>query len=502
MAFWRRSALWLLLPVAATGQQGETTLRTETRVVQVEVTVTDGHGSPVEGLTRADFTLLDNGKPRAIPIFSVTRGAAATATPAPQPRGVFSNRNSNGAQTPDGPPVHSTIILLDSMNGWFENFVWARKGVIGLLDKLPADEQVAIYALVTGKGLVIVQGYTTDHAVILKNLANYTPPGMQPAPVGPPPPALRVPRTETEFFMRQGSEAIRSSFKALAERLANVPGRKSLFWVTQGFPQTVLRDTAWDNTLGALNEANIAVSPVDSNGLGGPPRRWGRGSTDMMREVAERTGGLAYFNRNDLDGAMAKGIGDARSGYTLAFYLDDAERDNRFHQVQVRVGRPHVTVFHRRGYFAGDDPRLLPGGKSVELESALLRPVDSTDIGMEAKALIIGGNAPDFLNVDLRLETRTIALKAKDGKWTGAIEQSVLETDERGKQLARVGETKSFEVTPANRSRFDTEGIGWPLRIELLKGAVKVTVIVLDRESGHIGSLTFPLAQVRRGAGK
>jgi VWFA-related protein len=497
MAFWRSSTLWLILPLAATGQQGETTLRTETRVVQVEVTVTDSHGIPVDGLRREDFTLLDGGKPRAIPIFSVTRGATAAPVAAPQPRGVFSNR----MQTPDTPPVHSTIILLDAMNGWFENFVWARKGVIGLLDKLPPDERVAIYALVQGKGLAIVQGYTADHAMIRKNLVNYTPPGMQAAPVGPPPPGLRAPRAEPEFFMRQSSEAIRLSFKALAERLANVPGRKSVFWVSQGFPPAVLRDAAWDHTLGALNEANIAVSPVDSNGLGGPVRRWGRGSTDMMQEVAERTGGIAYFNRNDLDGAIAKGIGDSRASYTLGFYLDDSERDNKFHELKVRVNRSHVTVFHRRGYFAGEDPKLLPRGKSVELESALLSPMDSTDIGLEAKASIAAGKPLDFLNLDLRLETRTIALKAKDGGWTGAIEESVLETDERGNQLARVGDTKSFEVTPANRARYDAEGIGWPLRIQLLEGVVKVTVILLDRESGHIGSLTLPLAQVRRAEG-
>jgi len=74
----------------------------------------------------------------------------------------------------------------------------------------------------------------------------------------------------------------------------------------------------WDKTVTALNDANIAVNTVDSFTLGGPPARfWGPGGILTMEQVAEETGGEAYFHRNDLDAAMASGIADSRRSYTL-----------------------------------------------------------------------------------------------------------------------------------------------------------------------------------------
>jgi hypothetical protein len=52
-------------------------LHAETRVVQIDVVVTDSQGKPVTDLSKKDFTVTDAGKPRAIDIFSVNRGESA-----------------------------------------------------------------------------------------------------------------------------------------------------------------------------------------------------------------------------------------------------------------------------------------------------------------------------------------------------------------------------------------------------------------------------------------
>ena len=45
-------------------------IRVESREVVVDVTVTDGKGAPVEGLTKDDFSITDEGKPRTISSFT------------------------------------------------------------------------------------------------------------------------------------------------------------------------------------------------------------------------------------------------------------------------------------------------------------------------------------------------------------------------------------------------------------------------------------------------
>ena len=62
------------------------TIRTETRLVEVEAVVRDSQGRPVGGLTKSDFQIRDSGKPREISAFSVQKrlvsaGAAAVRAP-------------------------------------------------------------------------------------------------------------------------------------------------------------------------------------------------------------------------------------------------------------------------------------------------------------------------------------------------------------------------------------------------------------------------------------
>src|SRR5437867_2805654 len=60
---------------------------------------------------------------------------------------------------------------------------------------------------------------------------------------------------EKAYSLDRSSEEVRLTFRALAERLRTVPGRKSVFWITEGFPPRVIRnEPAWSNTIKALND--------------------------------------------------------------------------------------------------------------------------------------------------------------------------------------------------------------------------------------------------------
>jgi VWFA-related protein len=147
--------------------------------------------------------------------------------------------------------------------------------------------------------------------------------------------------------MQMGYDAVRSSLKALAEVLRSQPGRKSVFWVTQGFPPSLFRgESAWSGTISALNDADIAVNTLDANGLGGPAPIWGPAAIQSITQLAEQTGGRAFYQRNDLDTALTEAVTESRSGYTLGFYLTDV--DGGYHDLTVSVDRPGVQLSYRR----------------------------------------------------------------------------------------------------------------------------------------------------------
>ncbi len=66
-----------------------------------------------------------------------------------------------------------------------------------------------------------------------------------------------------------------------------------------------------------LNNADVAVYPVDARGLIVSSSAYDTIWT--MKEFASRTGGLAWYSRNDLDAGVRNALDDIRFSYTIGF---------------------------------------------------------------------------------------------------------------------------------------------------------------------------------------
>ncbi len=537
-----------LLPMLQ--EAGEYRLRSDTRVVEVDVQVRDSHGNPVQGLKAGDFTILDNGKKRPFTIFreySVT-SAPAERSAEPQPgatpdQPALPPNTFTNLGVPKPPDGHSTVLLLDAVNGWADSYGQMHQGVIDMLARIPADEKVAIYVIVKQMGLVMLQDYTTDHARLRASFDHFIPQGMRPAPDGwdhgeglrepvsshppPPPPNPRADTAQVQLAERmatmavairksddvqRASEQVRLSLKTLAAQLAGQSGRKSIFWFTEGLPPVVLwgdganntMDKAWQETIASLNNANIAVNTVDNNGLGGPPRFWvaqngkeGFGGILMQKQIAEQTGGKSYYYRNDLGNALAEGIADSRAGYVLGFYL--TKTDGEYHTLKVRVDKPGLDLNYRQGYESRDDAITNTlKGKGPELETLLMNPSNVSDVGITANLSAVPGNPRGTLNVRLKLSPDTLSLLKSPRGWAGQVDELFIEFNAAGREVGRVSGTGHFDVPSDSRDAFDTDGATLTQSLQLPAEAVKLSIIVRDTSSGHVGSLTVPINAAER----
>jgi VWFA-related protein len=528
------AAVVLSMVASATADPPVPTMHADTRVVEIDVIVRDSHGKPVEDLKQSDFTVTDSGKPRPFTIFSVNRAAAARAesdSPGPQtkipltptalPPDVFTNIGA----PPRQPEGHSTIILLDGISTCLDTSVWARQGVIGLMTRVPSDEKIALYVLQKGDGLGLLQDYTTDRIRLTDAVARFIPRGLRgcgpgiegpedmneffhaqsppkrsSGPGGPPPPdASKASPREVSAEIQITSEAVRRSLQALAERLRLLPGRKSVYWVTRGFPPVQLRDMnkiAWEKTFAALNDANIAVNTVDDNTLFGPPRGFA-GAISMMQQVAEETGGQAYFHRNDLDAAMASGIADSRMSYTLAFYL--TELDGKYHSLKVHVDMPGLDLNYRQGYYAQTEAIQISSARKSDLGSALLNPSGINDVGITAKLDLAPGKSRATVMTHLKLDPQSLSIRQSSDGWIGKIEELFVELNAVGREVGRVSDTKQFEISAAQKSKYDSQGMVLSQPIQLAPGATTLSVVVRDTASGRTGTLVIPLDKIVQG---
>jgi hypothetical protein len=69
----------------------------------------------------------------------------------------------------------------------------------------------------------------------------------------------------------------------------------------------------------------------------------------MFHELADNTDGIAVLT-NDISGGLRRITEDVSAFYLLGYYSPTREPDGRYHQIQVKVVSPGVTVKARRGW--------------------------------------------------------------------------------------------------------------------------------------------------------
>jgi len=280
-------------------------LRTETRAVQISVVVRDKAGEPIRDLHSDDFTIFDDGKPRRVQFFSMDGDAASSARPA-EPR--------------------VTAIALDGLNTEFSDQSYVRDQAIKAVGRMRLDESIAVLALTPALKL---QNFTRDRALLLAAIESFQP--------DLPP-----------YAMKRRIQVTLAALKTLADRMSKAAGRKSIVWITGGFPEIRAYDGAIENVLHQINQADVAVYPIDARGL---MLGFGAGGNfPIMDRFAASTGGRAYYNGNDVAGGIEGAMADSRSAYVIGFYLGDSERDRRFHTLRVDVDRAGAVLRYRRGY--------------------------------------------------------------------------------------------------------------------------------------------------------
>jgi VWFA-related protein len=384
--------------------QSSTVLKATTRLVIVDVVATDGKGAPVTDLAAKDFVVTENGSPQEVRVFAFESPASGSETApalAGQPIKLPDNVVSN---IPSYKPRGAlNVLLLDSLNTTSNNQAVARRQMVKLLDKLPADHPIAIYML--GQKLQLLQDFTTDPA-LLKNVVaelKSTNSAYLETPTGGPPPqymssiAAQTPFNGLGNLMRfmgevndaQTEQRIRltlESLNVLARMLAGYPGRKNLIWISEEFP--IFIDPTATNfgndvsrTSEALASSQVAVYTIDAKGVAGNAffkaesyqdqygrQQFGRGlaqnmsneseaavnAHSTMNNVAEITGGRAFYNVNEFDKAVRQSLDDGASYYTLGYYPANKRWDGQFRKIKVKTDRPDVRLRYRLGYFALD----------------------------------------------------------------------------------------------------------------------------------------------------
>ncbi len=459
----KRLATLLALVCSAGASQEPPAFHSDTRLVQFNVVVHDKNG-PVASLTKDDFVLTDKGKTREISVFSVESGRERPASPA-LPGNTFSNRPHAGSASPGG----VTIILLDRLNtlsaaghegyennvAWFEDHAlgFAKQQLIDFVKEMHPNDRVAVYSL--AQSLTVLCDFTNNRDQLLEILTKYRATSItarekaEPGEIHTPAPGDfngsidRERRTLAAMVNADRTRITTSALFAIAGHVADIPGRKNLVWLTANLPFSGVEAGR------ALSRANLAIYPIDARGLippasapgtaddvhGVPGLQTSLGSgisapsklpgIDTMQQLADETGGRAFFNTNNLRGAIRKAVDDAEVTYTLGFYPDPNSLDDKFHELKVRVTHSGYEVRSPRGYFAMKDAPVSDAQNQSTVTEAILSPLESSAIHVDATL----ERGKDSLAVAGSIDLHDLQLSAA---LTCAVEVSIIQQDAAG----------------------------------------------------------------------
>ena len=338
-----------------------------------------------------------------------------------------------------------------------------------------------------------------------------------------------------------GSSPERSAMSVLvgvARHLAAIPGHKNLVWVASDNVLANWSDKAVGSDKGsktvdsfvlraqeALNDAQVSVFPLDvsqletmavdpglqngsielSPSVTAPPPPQGGGQAPgriaaemqqdahpiqgVIQQLAEATGGRTFRRSSDIAAELNTVVADGRAVYLLGF-VPDTPADDEYHQLTVKVaGRRGVMLRYRTGYEYAREPATL----KERFEHAVWQPLDLSEIGITANV----APSSEGSVLKLKIATNNLTLKQQGERWNDKLDIFLARRDDEGLHARITAQTLQLTLKSATYAKFLREGLPFDQFLEKVPDSGSIRVIVVDENSGSMGSVTMPVAALR-----
>ncbi|HKM47354.1 MAG TPA: VWA domain-containing protein [Terriglobales bacterium] len=526
------------------------TARTE--LVLIPTLVTDKSGNHISGLKKEDFTVLENGAEQKIATFEEITSDPHRSSHPRNPN-EFSNSLTGGPST-----RRITLIVLDLINTPFVDQAFARKDLLKYLTQsLDQREPTALYTL-TRSGIHAVHDFTTDPRVLVaalhkvkgdtsqmvdspEDVESLTGTASPDGSAGVDPGAVQTEAQQLQTMMEDAELNFQSfqqrlaitytleGMQQVAQALGGFPGRKSLIWAGGGFPFSVSDNTMqlapagrdsltdvlplYEHTWQLLNDAQIALYPVDVKGLQtvtmpsasvrNPGKNYGRNMTTRNLDTqgtfetfASMTGGRAYYNSNDLVKGFRAAVNDSAQYYMLGYYLDRSKTKAGWRKLAVKVKRDHTEVRARSGFFV-TNTTIDPGNsRNSDISSALQSPLDYTSLALLVRwDNVEPAKEPGKKRVHYEMHLAPDASLTDDADNNHVVlEFLALAKTPEGKAVdGPMGQKVDAHLTAEKLAAVRQIGLAYGGALDLAPGQYTVRFVVRDDLSGRIGSVAAPL---------
>ncbi len=303
------------------------------------------------------------------------------------------------------------------------------------------------------------------------------------------------------------------TLRDVLEGLAATRGRKSVILVSEGFFKDLESD-GFQGVVAAARRANAALYFINVTGLEGIPGETAEHGTYIpgidqgivmanqlmdaagAEAMAADTGGFTIKNRNDIESGFRRIAAETRNYYLLGYNPPAGKSDSKFRKIQVKVKRPSVEVRSRKGYYPSSaspgGPGADPREATAQVAAALRSPIDHSGIPLSMAAFVFGEASPGKVQALIAADAdiRALSLEEVSGTFRGEVDLQMIVTPEAGGVPQQFGQKVDLNLSPERREALLARGLPIVRRFDLAPGAYRARLVVHDRGSGRIGSVT------------
>jgi VWFA-related protein len=406
--------------------------------VIVDLVVTDKKGHPVEGITKDDLILKEDGEPQSVVSFEAVELPEEPATVPAEPPEISVNT------TPEAQRGRTFVIVFDDTHITPYRARDAKAAVASFLEKgvregdyvtlistsggtwwtsrMNAGRDELLDTVKTFEGRYIpdnsmehmsdweamrIHVYRDPQTArrVFRRFQTYgvtmrQDPSTQRDPLHgtPDDPYVTARASEVYYTARSRYRVTLDALERAAGGLTNAKGRKSIILVSEGFIYDPSVEDFKEVTE-ACRRANAAIYFVNARGLEGMPTymtaQFGpplpqqdigfvfaetQEAAGGSEEVAAESGGFTIRNTNDLEGAIQRIAEETRIYYLLGYIPTNTARDGKFREIEVefKKGRgDDLKIRARKGYYAPAPDGSRPATTKPGVDPVIQTALDS-----------------------------------------------------------------------------------------------------------------------------